>query len=88
MLVLKSDGVAELMQGDALPIVRPLLIKSFQVERFLSGHGDRPVDAVVTNQRIVTGLIKAYADVSREIRVGFTPASVIPRGRIDAEIEL
>src|SRR5262245_64911841 len=42
MLVLKSDGVAELMQGDALPIVRPPLIKSFQVERFLSGPGDRP----------------------------------------------
>src|SRR5262245_49847989 len=88
MLVLKSDGVTELMQRHRLPIARPLLIKSFQVERFLSGPGDRAVDAVVANERIVTGLIEAYADVSHEIRVGSAPASVVPRGPIDAEIKL
>jgi len=88
MLVFKSDGVAELMKGHGLPISGLFLIKSLQIERFLPGSGNCPVSAIVANERVVAALIKAYANVSCEVRGRYIPGSVLPGGRINAEVKL
>jgi hypothetical protein len=48
VFVLESDGVAELMAGDGLPVRWKRLIETLKVKRLFAGPGDGLIDTVIT----------------------------------------